>query len=140
MVSDQFLKTYVVSARIFFKTIMCTNIIKYKMVHHILFFKLCELVYTVSPKFKDDRTSSIEDPNKDTRFCRASEPWKIHVYLCFHLEEIQPSFGHLEKLAFVEIDHIRNYTMPPDISLLKELETLALSRFSSGCLRKLDLS
>ncbi|XP_023764577.2 TMV resistance protein N, partial [Lactuca sativa] len=65
---------------------------------------------------------------------------RFMVYLCFHLEEIHPSFGHLEKLAFVEIDYSRNLKMPPDISRSKELETLTLSGFSSGCLRKLDLS
>ncbi|CAI9297011.1 unnamed protein product [Lactuca saligna] len=65
---------------------------------------------------------------------------RFMVYLCFHLEEIHPSFGHLEKLAFVEIDYSRNLKMPPDISRSKELETLTLSGFSSRCLRKLDLS
>ncbi|CAH1431548.1 unnamed protein product [Lactuca virosa] len=74
------------------------------------------------------------------------------------LEEIHPSFGHLEKLVYVAIRLCSSLKMVPHITRSKRLETLVLSNcgsfnnflphnvnhigvwFFSGCLRKLDLS
>ncbi|KAL7587246.1 hypothetical protein Lser_V15G37373 [Lactuca serriola] len=85
-----------------------------------------------------------------------------------HLEEIHPSFGRLEKLVYVMIERCFSFKMLPAITGSKKLKTLVLSRckivynlskiqqnmknlvtenmnhirlwFSSGCLKKLDLS